>query len=623
MRLRNVALTPLNWRLRQRLLVHLLCALSTAGLVLAMSAAAALAAGPAAGHQAGSSCTDTGGLAGIPTNCPSGLLKTLALIPSMPPGITKLEGVTAALALGIMGAIATIDVLRALLVGVGRGSGGAEVVESMGKSAISVVLVLAWAFLFTQVATLANDASTAVLNAGPGGAAASWLDGLKSLSMPSIVGLLNGNPVGWIAALVVALLTLVALVGVLMMNIGISATTIVLYAAGPLAIALRPISGFRNVTDLAEKGAAAVLVIRLVWALLEKTFSIVGTSGFSGWTENLSHQIIAIALLYALIAVPRGLLREATAGAGAGGGVVRQTVSFSAASVASHAAGRVFTRTVERFRGPQATVMRDHTGAIAGYSETSTVRGRRRRSALDELQGHTAAMAETGTWREPGEQPVAYERRLAEASRDTGRVSTESELDAHLRGLPIADQRGVQSAFRKARSGDRRDYDGFQSAMAAAAAAESLPAPHREAYRALAAADPRVLEQRFGGEPGPSGPDEIRPIDLSPATRQASMARLRAGQARLDLGRHFNELASVERADVRQQFDERTSYDGFRETMRNRAGERQPRAAKRAYKALAAASDASLDELLAAPEDAAAPVAVADTPVRDPGFEPT
>ena len=470
----------------------------------------------------------------IPTRCPNGLVNYLVEVPNFasPSGSTNvdlLEQVTAGLALGMTAAIATISAARYYLAGVARGGGASELIESVAKTALAVGAVVGWRWLFTSGVGIANGAANAVLAAPGVPSVGQVLTGIwdpgGGLQL-SILGLLGSNPISFLATLIVDLLALVALAVVLVMKISLSATSSFLYVAAPIAIVLWPINELRWVTELAGKAATACLLVPLVWALLFAAFAAVGVGSIANpvgvivagtFWQTLGNQIVAIALLYALIAVPRGLLRQATAGAGSGGGVLRQAVSFTSAQFGSQAVQHVVRRTVDRVRGPQAMVTRDSRGSISGYTETAHVRGRGRQAAQSELEAARhpdfATMEGARAFPEPAEPPAKYEGRLARQRRARGAgVSDAGELARGLQSLPRVERNGVMSLFdRHVRALDgsgapARKYDAFWTTMAAAAADERLAPGTRGVYRSLAAASGEALDQVFHlGSANPSG----------------------------------------------------------------------------------------------------------------------
>jgi hypothetical protein len=296
--------------------------------------------------------------------------------------IDALETDDAALALGVMGALATIDIVfRALLGGLMRGNDAGELLASLARAAIAIVLVVNYQWLFSQGVTVANDASAAILSFGSPGPKGGWPAQLNlgKESIGPIVDLLT-NPLSWIIDTILAVLTIVAQFALLILKIVLSAATAALFAGGPLLIMLRPLGACRWLTDPAWKLFVVCILVPPGWSFFEDLYNVVLVGPVvSPIDQLLSHSIwrdtpdelIAVGVLVVLIKWPLAWMKQATAGIGGSGtSMLSQATSFTASSAVSHVAMTGGRRILGRGRG-EAGAARNAAG------HTHSERGRR------------------------------------------------------------------------------------------------------------------------------------------------------------------------------------------------------------------------------------------------------
>jgi hypothetical protein len=607
----------------------------------------------------------------VPTTCPSGLVHYLVTIPDFAApasdGSGKLNAIersVAGIALGLMAAVATVAAGRHYLAGLTRSGGAVELVEGLGKVALGGALVVAWPWLYESGIQLANGVSGSVLNAA-GNDATSLLAqfALNAVSVDPLTALLTGNVAGFLADVIVGVLSLVALVAVIVQKIAISAVSTVAFVAAPLAIVLSAIDELKWATSMPMRAAAACAVVPLAWTLIFATFAAVGIGVIESpvdtvlhgtWWASLTHEIVAIPLLYSLVAVPRALLRQATGTGGGGGGPVGRVLSYTAGQFGWQAVNQAVSRGVTRFRGPEAVITRDQDGAPTGYAETERVRGQKRRAAQTEVIATRYApdpdlMGSLAVWPEPGERPAEFEQRLASARRKAAPIREPGDIAARLQKLGPEEQEGVRSAYRRRvldhgeDGAPRRDYKAFWTSLAGAAGNQGLSPRARGVYRDLAATAPETLDQVLGPPPsssaGPSGPSRppnpgpsgssgsgpstasarqpsMPPQPVSPPqlpaaedarvaafARWATSQRVKGGADRHAATQAMRDLSQAQRAEVAALWGEHARAaghdDGFLVEMARRAAA-QPRTGgvKGAYLALGAARDDILGRLL-------------------------
>jgi hypothetical protein len=452
--------------------------------------------------------------------------------------VISLENGTSGLALGIMGSVATISLFLTFL----AGRGVSDLVDGLGKATMAVALVVAYKWLYPDLVSIANEASGAVLSLGPGGSTTAWteqigLGGLQSAAgAVTIVGLLS-DPVAWLANILIVLVMFAVLVAVLVLKIVLSAGTIFLYPAGPIAIALWPIESARWVSQKAGKAIVACMLVPVIWALLAVTFgavdfvtvgqaAVTGTLGQLSLT-GLTNKLVGLALVIALWAIPSKILQEGL-GSGGSGGFIRQTMMFAGSSMASNAVGRVAARAF-----PQTHWVRrlDSHGRTIGYDGTEQVSNKQRlRSVGAEDAAANARSQAADTWRMPDEGGRGFQRRLQERTPNSRRIDSGSALAGRLSGLTPGERNGLRDAYRSFvtatdDSGQPRgNYTAFRNAVTNEAAGGGLAPEVLGAYQDVAAATPRALYDCFDGTPGGQPPADRSSAPAAAAPAQAAAA---------------------------------------------------------------------------------------------------
>ena len=133
-------------------------------------------------------------------------------------------------------------------------------------------------------------------------------------------------------AIAAALLFLALLVS----KIAVSAGTALVFVGMPLALMLWPIPELAWIARAAMRVFATVLAIPLAWAVCFATFAAVGVDalalkGAGKAVDALIMPLVAVALLWMVVALPKTLARMAMSGAAVGGGFVGRTASRVAA----------------------------------------------------------------------------------------------------------------------------------------------------------------------------------------------------------------------------------------------------------------------------------------------------
>ena len=239
--------------------------------------------------------------------------------------LAELASTTSAMAFALLAAVGTVAGLRYWAAGL-SGSGGFDALEGLGRTVAAALFVVAWPWLFGHAADLSNAAARGLLGSG------SVLDDTSRLLGVAFAAAVSLN----FFAIVIACGAGLLFLGLLMCKIVASASTALVFVAMPLAAALWVIPELEWIARAAMRAFAVVLVIPVAWALCFATFAAVGVDalalkGAGSLADSLIMPLVALALLWVMLALPRTLARLALLGGFAGGGFGSRTASYVAA----------------------------------------------------------------------------------------------------------------------------------------------------------------------------------------------------------------------------------------------------------------------------------------------------
>src|SRR3954471_9839385 len=239
--------------------------------------------------------------------------------------LAELASTTSAMAFALLAAVGTVAGLRYWAAGL-SGSGGFDALEGLGRTVAAALFVVAWPWLFRHAADVSNAAARGLLGSG------SVLDDTSRLLGLAFVAAVSLNFLTIVIACGAGLLFL----ALLMCKIVTSASTALVFVAMPLTAALWVIPELEWVARAAMRAFAVVLVIPIAWALCFATFAAVGMDalelkGAGSLADSLIMPLVALALLWVMLALPRTLARMALLGGFARGGFGARTASYIAA----------------------------------------------------------------------------------------------------------------------------------------------------------------------------------------------------------------------------------------------------------------------------------------------------
>lgn len=290
---------------------------------------------------------------GKPAELTTGLLSWLVDIPDFSGGaVGRFEKTTAVIAGALLSAVLTLSVIRFWVAGIGSGGGGMEALQGVARSVGAVVMIVTWPTVFGLVGDATGGIADALLTSrgtteNVGEVLASGV-GIGALTAATGLPLFMG--------IIVAIGGMLLLLGLVMMKILVTAMTVILFVGLPLALVLWPIPETSWVAGILAKAFAVVTAIPVIWAVVFGSFAALWSDtllvdnngkgeklGIAGSLADaaLIKPLVALALLYLAIVVPKRLIAMAPmVGGGGGGGTMRYLgTSYAAQAVMPHMPG--------------------------------------------------------------------------------------------------------------------------------------------------------------------------------------------------------------------------------------------------------------------------------------------
>jgi hypothetical protein len=469
--------------------------------------------------------------------------------------LAELGATTSAMAFAALGAVGTVSAIRYWAAGL-SGSGGLEALEGLARTVGAALFIVLWPWLFRHCADLANAASSGLLGSG------SVIDDTARLLALAFAAAVAFNILSIVIAIGAALLFL----GLLLTKIAVSATMAVVFVAMPLAVMLWPIPELAWIARTAMRAFATVLVIPLAWAVCFATFAAVGIDalalkGAGKVVDALVMPLVAIALLWLTVALPKTLARMALFGAMGGGGFLTRTASYLAARRADAALTQLVPAAFGGRRAsggarspveqpPSASRHRTSSGRAQPATEglpnrTAAGRGTAGPTGAGAARGDAAfesvAEQESAGWAPPegfeggpgGHGGLASRHGLRNPSWQEIKEHVPVELAAAAARQRSTTRDDVAAAMRVLSPDAQRAVVGLMASkggqirgqMAHQAARGDLSEQEREAFRTLAAATPEVRAEGISEFMGGGADERIAaPSAGDGATARGSVA---------------------------------------------------------------------------------------------------
>jgi hypothetical protein len=468
------------------------------------------------------------------------LIGWLVAIPTFTGGhVQQLQTTIVAMAGGLLGAVATLAVVRYWLVGLAGDGFGA--LEGLARTVAAALGLAMWPWAFTHAVELTNLFTGSLLAAD---SVVKPSAELLSAGLSTAMGPAS-SPVGLFLGLLIAGGASVLFLGLLVLKVAVSVSTLLVFVGMPLGIVLWPVAP--SVPGLIGRAFTVCLAVPMAWAVCFATSAVIVLdslrfTGGGSAIDKLLEPLVAIVLLYIMVKLPTGLARAAMVGGQAlRGGFVARTAGYTARRRASNAVEerlrdtqRSHTRTVshEHDSQPQPTRVRPaSTPAPAGSPRPGASNGGSSGGGVwptpnagarpagyqppPSAHGRTSGPNRQDALPTPAFRKDDFEAELFEAEhRQRNQPVSPDQARTAVQALPSAAQRGIAEAVSTA-SGD-----GARRELAYRATAGEWTADEREALRTLAAATPDVRGQALtvvdenggsgtvgSGDP-PVGPEE-------------------------------------------------------------------------------------------------------------------
>jgi hypothetical protein len=312
--------------------------------------------------------------------------------------LAQLGATTSAMAFAALGAVGTVATIRFWAAGL-TGSGGFEALEGLARTVGAALFIVLWPWLFRHLAGLSNAASEGLLGSG------SVIDDTSRLLALAFAAGIAFN----VLSILIAPAAAVLFIGLLLVKIAVSMTTALVFVGVPLAVMLWPIPELAWIARTAMRAFVTVLVVPLAWAVCFATFAAVGIDavslkGAGKFVDALVMPLVAIALLWLTVVLPRTLAHLAMFGALSSGGFISRAVSYVVARRADAALTQALPVANGGLRGqrqphghgpgqggPSADVQPAIGGHTARGERAATAHGRRAGGAANKSAAWEAA----------------------------------------------------------------------------------------------------------------------------------------------------------------------------------------------------------------------------------------
>jgi hypothetical protein len=264
------------------------------------------------------------------------LIGWLTAIPNFEQGhVLTLEQNVAAICGGVLGAVATYSVIRYWLAGfAGGGDSGFAALEGLMRSVGAALFIATWAsWIFPNAIHLVNLLTSSLL--GLGSTTASVTKLLEAGFVGTLGAGVTSSALGLFLGIAIAVAASLLFLGLLLLKIVLSVSTILLFVGMPFAALLWPIAPW--IGRLVGRAFMVCLAVPVLWALCFAAAAAVGvdalTASAPGALNKVLEPLVAIALLYMMVRLPMHLSRIAMLGGMAvGGGFVSRAASYAAGS---------------------------------------------------------------------------------------------------------------------------------------------------------------------------------------------------------------------------------------------------------------------------------------------------
>ena len=261
------------------------------------------------------------------------LIGWLITVPNLTQGnVAQVEQTVEAMGGGLLGAVATISIIRYWAAGfAGGGDSGFSALEGLARTVAAALFLAAWPWLFNTSVHLTNLFTGSLMGSG---AVVHSVAHLLAAGLGAGIAL-NFTPIGLFLNIAMAVAASLLFLGLLLVKIVVSISTILVFVGMPLAAVIWPVVPW--VARLAMRAFAVCLIVPVAWGLCFAGSAAVSLNAISfnaGTVMNtLLQPLVAIVLLYVMLKLPMHLAKVAMLGAAPlGGGFASRAVSYAAGS---------------------------------------------------------------------------------------------------------------------------------------------------------------------------------------------------------------------------------------------------------------------------------------------------
>jgi len=356
---------------------------------------------------------------GLQSEITVALIKWMTTIPNLSDGhVGQLESSIAVGAGGLLAATMTISIVRFWSSGL-TGDGAFAGAEGVARAAVAAALIGLWPQIFDLAIRLSNALQSGILSGGVKAQLKALFRDLDVIGLGG--GALTGGIIPMFLAIVIAIVGILMLLALVAMKIVITALTIILFCAMPLALVVWPIPELAGIARLCLRTLAVVVAIPVIWCLIFGAFAAIGADTFSfhntgkdqgifGTTLNVTivRPLVAISLLYLALVLPRRLLQLAPFFHGRPGAIRHIGTGMAVRAGFSYApnAGRAVMGRAQALRGSAGAAgaaTSGGAGAAQGSAGAPSAPGSTRGTGAKEA-GKAGGKAAAGTLRDKTSQ---------------------------------------------------------------------------------------------------------------------------------------------------------------------------------------------------------------------------
>jgi len=232
------------------------------------------------------------------------LIGWLVAVPNLTQGnVAQLEQTVEAMGGGLLGAVATISTIRYWAAGfAGGGDSGFAALEGLTRTVGAALFLAIWPWLFDTAVGLTNLFTNSLLGSG---AVVHSVSHLLAAGLGAGIAL-NFTPIGLFLDIAIAVAASLLFLGLLLVKIVVSISTVLVFVGMPLAVVTWPVVPW--IARAAMRAFAVCLLVPVMWALCFAASAAVSLNAISFNASSvlnaLLEPLVAIVLLWVMLRLP-------------------------------------------------------------------------------------------------------------------------------------------------------------------------------------------------------------------------------------------------------------------------------------------------------------------------------